>query len=241
VGAAVADVGRFLVRGGFPEPFLAERDEDADRWRAQYLDGLVREDVLDFERIHDLRSLQLVIELLRDRVGTPVSYQSLASDVGVAPNTIRKYVSILEAIYVVFRVTPWSRDVARSLLKNPKLYFFDGGLVRGGNGPRFENLVAVCLLKHVLGEADRTGRDHRLHYIRTKDGREVDFCVVADGRPESLVEAKTGEADADRSLARFAAALGVRGVQVVRDLRREHRAGDVEVRAAGPFLRSLAL
>ena len=235
------DLDRLMGRGGFPEPLLADVDEDADRWRSQYVDGLIREDVLDFERVHDLRALQVVLELLRSRVGTPVSYQSLAEEACVAPNTARKFVAILEALFVVFRVTPWTDHVARSLRKNPKLYFYDVGLVKGDDGARFENLVALCLLKHVLGEADRTGRDHRLHYVRTKDGREVDFCVVADGRASLLVEAKWAEADVDSSLRRYATALGVRGVQVVRHLHRERRDDPVDVRAAGPFLRELSL
>jgi predicted AAA+ superfamily ATPase len=235
------DLDRLLERGGFPEPLLADRQEDADRWRQQYIDGLLREDVLDFERIHDLRALQTILDLLRERVGSPVSYQSLSEDVGISPNTVRKYVGILEALFVVFRVTPWSDSIARSLVKNPKLYFYDGGLVRGDDGARFENLVAVCLYKHVLAEADRTGRDHRLHLIRTKDGREVDFCVVADGHPTTLVEAKWSETDVDPSLARYSRALAVPGVQLVKDLRREERLGSVEVRAATAWLKGLSV
>jgi len=236
-----SDLDRFIVRGGFPEPFLADEGVDADRWRSQYVDGLVTEDVLALDRVQDLRAIRLVLNLLRDRVGTPVSYHSLSEDVGVAPNTVRKYVAILEALYVVFRVTPWAGGVARSLLKNPKLYFFDTGLVRGDVGARFENLVAVCLLKHALFKTDSMGRDVRVHSIRTKDGREVDFCVVRDDSPELLVEAKVGDSDPSRSLLAFSRSLGVPGVQVVKELGREEAFGQVEVRDAGSFLRQLAL
>ena len=68
------DLALLLERGGFPEPFLAESVDDANRWRLQYVDGLIRTDILDFERIHDFRAIQLVFELLRRRVGSPVSY-----------------------------------------------------------------------------------------------------------------------------------------------------------------------
>jgi predicted AAA+ superfamily ATPase len=64
------DMDVLLERGGFPEPFLAESVDDANRWRLQYIDGLIRTDILDFERIHDFRAIQLVFELLRRRVGS---------------------------------------------------------------------------------------------------------------------------------------------------------------------------
>lgn len=82
------ELSRFIARGGFPEPFLAGDAVDADRWRMQYVDGLIRTGILDFEKIHDFRAMQLVFELLRSRVGSPVSFQSIANDVAVSPNTV---------------------------------------------------------------------------------------------------------------------------------------------------------
>lgn len=239
--AGDADLAHLRARGGFPEPLLAPDPVDADRWRLQYVDGLVREDVLDFERIHDLRALRLLLDLLRGRVGSPVSYRSLAEDLQVAPNTVKKYVQILEALFIVFRVTPYTRNVARSLLKNPKLYFYDTGLVLGGPGPAFENLVAVCLLKHVCALYDQRGQGYQLQYLRTKDGREVDFCLVRDGAAELLVEAKHADRDPSPALRAFSGRLGIPGVQVVEELRREQRHGGVEIRAARGYLRELFL
>jgi predicted AAA+ superfamily ATPase len=66
----------------------------------------------------------MVFELLRRKVGSPVSYASIARDVNASPTTIIKYVQILEALYIIFRVTPYSRNIARSILKEPKIYFF---------------------------------------------------------------------------------------------------------------------
>ncbi len=111
------DLDRFLQRGGFPEPFLAENPVDADRWRLQYVDSLLRVDVLDFENIHNLNAIRLVFELLRAKVGSPISYQSISEDVAISPHTVKKYIQILEALYIVFRVTPFSNNIARSLLK----------------------------------------------------------------------------------------------------------------------------
>jgi uncharacterized protein len=125
---------------------------DADRWRMQCVDGLIRTDILDFERIHDFRAMQMVLDVLRRRIGSPVSYISIAEDMQVAPNTVKKYIQILESLSIIFRVAPFSRNIARSILKGPKVYFFDTGLVQGDEGIKFENMVAFCLLKFVYGQ-----------------------------------------------------------------------------------------
>jgi len=184
------NIERFMERGGFPEPFLAENINDSNRWRLQYIDGLIRTDILDFEKVHDLRALETVLELLRGRVGSTVSYSSIANDVGIAPNTVKKYIQIFEALYIVFRLTPFSKNIARSLMKEPKIYFYDTGLVNGDNGAKFENLVAVSLLKHVLAKRELEGIAWDLNYIRTKDKKEIDFCIVKNGDAKHFIEAK---------------------------------------------------
>ena len=136
------DIDRFIIRGGFPEPFLVKNPVDAKRWRMQYVDSLLRVDILDFENIHNLKAIQLVFELLKQKVGSPISYKSIAEDVSISPNTVKKYIQIFEALYIVFKITPFSKNIARSLLKEPKIYFFDTGLIKGDKGAKFENLVA---------------------------------------------------------------------------------------------------
>ena len=129
-----AALALLLERGGFPEPCLASSATEADRWRAQYATDLIREDVLDFSRVHEVRTLQLLFTMLRERVGSPIKVSALAQSLQVSPSTAARYLDILEALYIVFRVTPWHRDVARSLLKEAKVYFLDAGLVIGDAG-----------------------------------------------------------------------------------------------------------
>ncbi len=131
--------------------------QDTNRWRLQYIDGLIRTDILDFEKIHDFRVIQLNLELQRHRVGSPVSWSSLARDVNCAPNTIKRYVEILESLFIVFRVTPYHRNIGRSLLKEPKIYFYDTGMVKGDDGIRLENPVATSLLKSLDFAEARVG------------------------------------------------------------------------------------
>jgi len=235
------NIDRFILRGGFPEPFLAKNDTDAKRWRNQYIDGLVRTDILDFEKIHDFRTIQMIFELLRRRTGSPVSFASIARDVGASTTTVIKYIQILEALYIVFRVTPYSRNIARAVLKEPKIYFFDNGLVEGDEGMRFENFAALSLLKHVLAKADYKGDNFELKYLRTKDGREIDFCITEDNRIIEAIEVKNRDSSISSNLAYFCRKYKLKGTQLVKELKREKTFGSVSVRRAHPYLRSLIL
>ena len=234
-------VDRLMQRGGFPEPFMAAEAVDADRWRMQYIEGLIRTDVLDFEKIHDFRAIKLVLELLRRRVGSPASYLSIAEDVHVSPHTVRKYIELLEELYIVFRVTPFSRNIARSLLKEPKVYFYDTGMVVGDEGKRFENLTALCLLKHVYALQDYKGEPWQLQYLRTKDGDEVDFCLVSDDRAEQMIEVKTADASIPAALRNFNKRYGIKASLVVKELKREQVIDGIGVEAAERFLGGLYL
>ncbi len=237
------DVGlqRLLNRGGFPEPYMAEDDIEANRWRLQYVDGLIREDIFDLEKIQDFRAMQLTLKLLQKRVGSPLSYTSIAGDVNCAPNTIRKYVDVLEALFVIFRVTPFHKNIARSLLKEPKVYFYDTGMVMGDEGVKFENLLAVSLLKHVNAVEDYEGRRANLHYMRTKERKEVDFALVVEDEPVRLIEAKLSETALSQSLKYFHQKYGIPAMQVVRYLRHEQKIGEIELRRASDFLLTLKM
>jgi len=236
-----ADLDKFLERGGFPEPYLSKESIDAKRWRQQYTDSLLRIDVLDFENIYNLKAIRLVFDLLRERVGSPISYSSIAEDVSVSPNTVKKYISILEALYVVFRVTPFSRNIARSLLKEPKIYFFDTGLVRGDRGTQLENLVGACLFKHVLGKIDYQAENYSLCYLRTKEQKEVDFALVKDGEIEKMIEVKYANHQVGSGISYFCGKYQLPAVQVVKELKREYVKDGIEVVSADRFLEDLYL
>jgi predicted AAA+ superfamily ATPase len=234
-------LARLLERGGFPEPCLTERATDADRWRAQYATDLVREDVLDFSRVHEVRALQLLFTMLRERVGSPLNISSLAQALQISPTTATRYIEILEALYIVFRVTPWHRDVARSLLKEAKIYFLDTGLVNGDEGIKLENAVAAMLLKHCHYRQDAEGKSIALHTIRDKERHEIDFVLAEGDTVTDLVEVKlsdpTPSAYLHRMAERFAPA---RAVQIVAELRQPAQHGRVEVASADGWLAGLA-
>jgi predicted AAA+ superfamily ATPase len=230
-----------LERGGFPEPCLAGDAIQADRWRAQYFTDLIREDVLEFSRLHEINTMRLFVELLRERVGSPLSLASIARDLAVAPATLKRYLDILQALFIVFTVHPWHRNVGRAILQTPKVYFFDTGLVRGDPGLRLENAVAGMLLKQAHFLQDSAGRDVGLHYIRTKDGAEVDFALSEAGKLTQLIECKLGDNKPHRALARFAEQFpDAEAVQLVYNLRQEEFRSGITITDTANWLARLA-
>ncbi len=233
---------RLIERGGFPEPFLAPTAAEAERWRRQYLEDLIREDVVEFSRIGEVRAMRLLVEMLRERVGAPLSLASIARDLQVAPATIAKYLDILEALFIVFTLRPYHhRNIPRAILKAPKVYFFDSGLVKGDSGARLENACAAMLLKHVHFLQDVEGQAVSLHYIRDKQGGEVDLVVCRDNLPVLLAECKHADAAISRMLINLAAQFPqAEALQVVRELRQEERRGAVSIVRAADWLAGLA-
>ena len=237
-----AALERLLERGGFPEPCLADSAIDAARWRQQYFTDLVREDILDFARLREIKTMRLFLQLLRSRVGSPLSLANIAHDLAVSSSTLKNYLDILEALHIVFTVRPWHQKIARALSRRAKVYFYDTGLVLGDHGARLENLLATALLKHVEFQQDTQGADTQLHYLRTKDGIELDFVIAQDQRAHTLIECKASSSKPSSALKRFARELQpTAALQLVANLRQEQSLPEgIEVVALAPWLAQLA-
>ena len=179
-----------LEHGGFPEPFIQRSKKFSQRLQSIRKDQLFREDIRDGTRIQELAQIELLAELLRKQASQSMDYQSLAKKVGVSGDTIRRWIEVLKSFYYCFSIQPWSKNISRSLLKEPKLYLWDWSLIED-EGHRNENLVASHLLKAIHFWIDRGLGDFGLYYLRTKDKIETDFIVTKNGKPWFLVEVKT--------------------------------------------------
>jgi len=184
------DWNALMEHGGFPEPFLQRSKSFSRRLQAIRKDQLFREDIRDGTRIQELAQLELLAELLRKQAAQAMDYVSLSKKVGVSIDTIRRWIEVLKSFYYCFSIQPWSKNISRSLLKEPKLYLWDWSLVEE-EGHHHENLVASHLLKAVHFWTDRGLGNFGLYYLRTKDKIEVDFLVTKNGKPWFLVEVKT--------------------------------------------------
>lgn len=194
---------RLMQQGGFPEPFLSEEPHFYNRWKRSHMDIILRQDLIDLENVRDISSIETLIELLKERVGSLISYQSLAEDLQVAATTVKRWLTLLENLFVIFKVTPWTRNVARSLQKASKYYFFDTGQLDENKGMRFENLIANELLSTVHYLQDTQGRDISLHFLRNKSKDEIDFAIIENKQIKMLIEAKYSDDIPSRCFKKF--------------------------------------
>lgn len=243
VFAPEAAFDRLMQFGGFPEPFLKGEAIFYNRWKKSHHDIILRQDLLDLESVRSIADMETLIELVRRHVGSPISHNSLAGDLQRDPKTIKRWLELLENMYVLFRVAPFHKNIARSLLKEPKYYFYDTGQVSGDEGSKLENLVACALLKELHFLEDTLGKSCVLHYLRDKEGREIDFLVVIDSRPALMIEVKWADDSLSRNFAVFSRYLpDTPGIQLVGKLDREksYESGARIVKAA-PWLAELDL
>ena len=200
--ASREDVEALMQFGGFPEPFLSANTRLWRRWQRERLARVVHEDLRDLESVREAGLVELLVDALPDRVGSPLSIRSLCEDLGVAHATAARWLGILEALYVCFRIAPFGAPRIRAVKKEAKLYLWDWSEVPGRE-ERFENLVACQLLKHCHHLEDTQGYRMELRFIRDTDRREVDFVVIRDGTPIFAVECKAGEKSPSRAIEYF--------------------------------------
>ncbi|MCK4413737.1 MAG: ATP-binding protein [Candidatus Eisenbacteria sp.] len=205
---------RLAAFSGFPEPYLAAKETGYRRWSRTYHRQLIREDIRDLTDVRNIDDVEILFSLLPARVGAPLSIPSLANDLKVAYNTVRGWLAILERFYLTFSIAPWTEQISRAIQKERKTYVFDYAVIEE-RASRFENMIALELFRAVSNWNDMGYGSFGLHYIRTKEGREVDFLLSENHRPMLLVETKSTDETPAANLKRFQAALRVPAVQLV--------------------------
>ena len=188
-----------LTLGGFPEPWLGGSEREARRWSIQHRSRIVQEEAASLEGIRDLGQAEATLIALPERVGSPLSINSLRELLRVSHHTMSAWLDVFERLYAIFRLQPLTGRNSRAVRKETKHYHFDWSITPDA-GARFENLVACHLLKWVHWRLDAFGDDLALHYYRDRDGREVDFVVTDRGEPSLLVECKLSDGDPGRGL-----------------------------------------
>lgn len=135
-------------------------------------------------------------------IASPLSLQSLAQDLQISHKTVPHWLDIYERLYAIFRVPPFGAPMLRAIKKSQKHYHYAWTLIDEA-GPRFENMIAMHLLKWVQFENDTTARNLELRYFRDVDGREVDFVITEKSIPIMAVECKVSDGDIDKGLKYF--------------------------------------
>lgn len=198
-----SDLEMLIKFGGFPEPLFAQDATEHRIWQRDRISRVVREDLRDLEQVKEISLIEALVDLLPSRVGSPLSIQSLREDLSVDHKTVSRWITILENLYLCFRIAPFGSPKIRAVKKEQKLYLWDWSMVPDP-GARFENMVASQLLKYCHWREDTEGYRMELRYLRDTDRREVDFVVLQDGLPLFAVECKSGEKSIHQNLHYFA-------------------------------------
>ena len=226
--------------GGFPEPFISGAAEETARWQKQYYTDVIRDEISDLWTIHEMRALKILLEMLRERVGSPLSFRSLAEDLQVSPNTVKKYIYILEALYVLFLVRPYSKNIVKSISREPKMYFYDSGYVKGDAGIKLENTVAVSLLKHAQYLEDSSSKNIELNYLKNRQGVEVDFALSENGEIKKMIEVKVSDDNPSKGIRYFHTRIPeCEAIQIVQNSAVKKDIGKIKVRPAAEWLSEL--
>ena len=240
-GEAMMD--RLLSYSGFPEPYLKSDPIFYNLWEKNYIDSILRQDLLDMESPRNISHIELLTELLKEAVGTPVSHSRLSERLnGCSSKTIKTWLEWLERLYIIFKVTPYSRTISRSLKKRPKYYFYNWVLMKNNKGALFENFVACSLLAENKLREDTLGEKRGLYYLRNKNKQEIDFMITKDQKPVALIESKWADDSLSPHFKTFSSFFPqVPRIQLVKELRREKTfpKAKVDIRKASNWLTDL--
>jgi uncharacterized protein len=175
-----------IYRGSYPE-LVSRSYYESTLWYASYLDTYLSKDVRTLSNIGDMRNFRRFSQLLAANATQLLDMSSYARDLGISVPTIKRWLSILEASYIIFIIPPFYNNFGKRIIKSPKVYFYDTGLIsyftgittfeQYNNGPMagslFENYVVSEIMKKELHQATLCD----LYYFRTQDKVEIDLIV----------------------------------------------------------------
>ena len=199
---------------GFPDPYLNRTNQFYQIWSTTYRKQLLREDIRDLASLRSIENVEILFSLLPSKIGSPLSMASLARDMNVSFDSVKKWIGLFENFFMVFRISPWSRKIPRAITKEKKLYLFDYAGIESP-AAKFENMVALELLRAISNWNDLGLGSFSLHYLRNREKEEVDFLLSNNHKPFLLIETKLSDDHAAKSLIKFQKVLNIPAVQLV--------------------------
>lgn len=191
---------QYIMTGFYPR--IYDKNLLPAQWLSAYTFTYVERDVRQIINIGDLATFQAFLKSCAGRIGQVLNYTSLGNDLSVSYQTIKRWISLLEASYIIFQMPPYYKNINKRIIKSPKLYFYDTGLASYLLGIRtveqlnshylkgalFENLVIGDLKKQFYNN----GLEPQLYFWREKNGHEID-CLVESGLNLIALEIKSGK------------------------------------------------
>ncbi|HEB56326.1 MAG TPA: ATP-binding protein [Gammaproteobacteria bacterium] len=197
VDLSTVQVLEWLVKGGYPE--IYEHNLDHYRFFSDYVATYIERDVRQLLNIRHVREFDQFMRLLAIRSGQIVSMSRIATEIGVSIHTIKSWIAVLEASNIIYLLKPYYQNFGKRIIKSPKLYFLDTGLlcyltnIQSANILSNNPLLGAFFETYVFGQLLRSlhnsGKADEIYYFRDKDGREVDF-IIPEGNLLNLYECK---------------------------------------------------
>lgn len=185
------DLWKEFLRGGYPE-LTANPDRDFTLWHASYVQTYLERDVRSLRQIGDMMLFQSFLRMLATRSGQLLNLTELARDLGMAVNTAKAWLTILEATFQVMILRPYFVNVGKRLVKTPKVYFMDVGTlcyltglrdpVHAASGPMSGPIFETAVLSEIVKTFFHRGEEPRIYFWRTSSGMEVDIIVEVNGK-----------------------------------------------------------
>lgn len=189
-----------LLKGGYPRVFKDQLDPT--KAYRNYFQTYVERDLRQLIHVKDLVQFQRFIRMCAGRVGQLLNMEGIGGEIGISSHTVKEWLSILEASYILFRLQPYFENFGKRVVKSPKIYFTDVGLVcfllgienltQLERDPLRGNIVENLVLLELLKNRYNQGKDPQLYYFRDTHGHEVDF-IFQSGRQLIPIEVKSGK------------------------------------------------
>jgi uncharacterized protein len=190
-GSTPLDLWKSFLRGGYPE-LTAEPDRDVGLWHASYLQTYLERDIRSLRQIGDLTLFQNFLRALAARTAQLLNLTELARDLGIALNTAKAWLAVLEATFQVIILRPYFANVGKRLVKTPKVYFLDVGTLchltglkdpeHAATGPMGGAIFETAVLSEIIKTISHRGQAPQVYFWRTAAGAEVDIVVAEGGR-----------------------------------------------------------
>lgn len=193
-----ADYENYLLKGFYPS--IYDRKIEPNEWYPNYINTYIERDLHQIVNVNDLYQFRQFLKICANNIGQLINFSGIGTEIGVSFNTVKKWISVLEASYIIYILPPYYKNYNKRIVKNPKLYFIDVGLACNllgiktlenlnfhfMKGQLFENFVIIELLKQKMNKLT----DGELFFWRDNNKIEVD-CLIESGQNITTIEIKS--------------------------------------------------
>ncbi len=194
------DIETIILKGGYPRVYQIKEKNIFD-WYQGYLHTYLERDVRHLKNIKDLLVFQDFIQLLAGQAGGLLNLNSISNNLGISATTLRQWLSVLEASYLVFRLRPYFANIRKRLTKRPKIYFYDTGLLATilaiknkqelKNHPLYGQIFENFIVAEIIKTFSHFNFPRKIYFLRDKTGNEIDLLWPHYGQKLSALEIKT--------------------------------------------------